>query len=296
MTRALAICVFVAAAFVPRLASGAASSEAKCESAKNRAAGDYARCRQDAEAKLALNGDTEKYQTALARCEAAIDAQFAKAESAAAKKGASCPTTGDVAGIAGSVQTHADTLAAALAAGGALPTCGDGAVNAVFEQCDTADLGGATCATLGHVTGDLACDGSCQFDVTDCDSCESQGGIPTGSGGCWFVADVSILSCTAACAARNRVCNEEVTRSAGSEDPNSGETCRLLADELDPGPAPHVAQVAGDVCGPDFGAGCMIESGGVARIIFAPGTTCAADGNDDGGCPPLPGRRVCACK
>ncbi len=52
--------------------------------------------------------------------------------------------------------------------GGASPAgCGDGAI--VFpEQCDGADLGGATCKNVGFEDGVLTCGKSCQVDVSKC--------------------------------------------------------------------------------------------------------------------------------
>ena len=64
---------------------------------------------------------------------------------------------------------HADAVAAALD-GGELPECGDGSLNAVGEQCDGADLGGEDCATLGFSGGPLACDVSCGFETSGCDT------------------------------------------------------------------------------------------------------------------------------
>ena len=49
------------------------------------------------------------------------------------------------------------------------PTCGDGSVNAGNgEQCDGAELAGATCQSLGFDTGVLACDDQCQWATGAC--------------------------------------------------------------------------------------------------------------------------------
>ncbi len=50
------------------------------------------------------------------------------------------------------------------------PTCGDG-VRAAPEQCDGADLGGASCESLGFVGGTLACGPRCGFDDRGCTLC-----------------------------------------------------------------------------------------------------------------------------
>jgi hypothetical protein len=46
-------------------------------------------------------------------------------------------------------------------------TCGNG-VREGTEQCDGADLGAATCASLGFVSGTLACTGNCTYDTSGC--------------------------------------------------------------------------------------------------------------------------------
>lgn len=47
------------------------------------------------------------------------------------------------------------------------PTC------TVVETCDGADLGGATCASLGFSGGTLACSALCSFDTNQCQTCVS---------------------------------------------------------------------------------------------------------------------------
>ena len=47
------------------------------------------------------------------------------------------------------------------------PTCGDGSLNVLCEECDGADLGGNTCAPL-LMGGTVTCDGSCQVDLSGC--------------------------------------------------------------------------------------------------------------------------------
>jgi len=48
-------------------------------------------------------------------------------------------------------------------------SCGDGFVDP-DEQCDGANLGGASCQSLGHyrIEGALTCTAACEFDLTDC--------------------------------------------------------------------------------------------------------------------------------
>ena len=71
----------------------------------------------------------------------------------------------------------------------AQPTCGDGIVECIMEQCDGAALGGGTCSGQGYSGGTLACTGSCTFDTTNCYTCgnavcesakgENNGNCPT---------------------------------------------------------------------------------------------------------------------
>ena len=45
--------------------------------------------------------------------------------------------------------------------------CGDGAINGL-EDCDGANLGGASCVTVGYGSGTLACAPGCRYDVSGC--------------------------------------------------------------------------------------------------------------------------------
>ena len=57
--------------------------------------------------------------------------------------------------------------------------CGDG-VREGWEQCDGADLGGATCASRGFSGGTLSCAPACEFNTSACTTASSGGG---GGGG-----------------------------------------------------------------------------------------------------------------
>ena len=50
------------------------------------------------------------------------------------------------------------------------PVCGDGKRNG-SEQCDGADLAGATCKTKGFIGGTLTCHGNCTFNTSGCYTC-----------------------------------------------------------------------------------------------------------------------------
>ncbi|PKN47211.1 MAG: hypothetical protein CVU59_03645 [Deltaproteobacteria bacterium HGW-Deltaproteobacteria-17] len=50
-------------------------------------------------------------------------------------------------------------------------SCGDGVIELNFnEACDTDNLGGATCESLGFRAGTLTCGSECQFDTSQCES------------------------------------------------------------------------------------------------------------------------------
>jgi len=56
-----------------------------------------------------------------------------------------------------------------------ITVCGNG-VKEIGEQCDGADLGGETCASLGFRGGTLSCGASCDFNTSACISGNSGGG------------------------------------------------------------------------------------------------------------------------
>jgi hypothetical protein len=61
--------------------------------------------------------------------------------------------------------------------------CGNGAVGA-GEACDGADLGGATCESLGFPGGTLACDASCALDPSGCVMPSCGNGVVEGDEAC----------------------------------------------------------------------------------------------------------------
>jgi Beta-propeller repeat len=46
--------------------------------------------------------------------------------------------------------------------------CGDGAVQASYEECDSGSLSGMSCSSLGYHGGSLSCSSDCSFDISDC--------------------------------------------------------------------------------------------------------------------------------
>lgn len=104
-------------------ARGTPTAQQKCQDGKNRTAGKYAACRQNAEAKLATTGDSVKYNAALGKCTATFQSVWQKLDAKAAKAGVSChdgaSSVGDFQSV---ISSCTDDVAAALA-GGALPAC-----------------------------------------------------------------------------------------------------------------------------------------------------------------------------
>ncbi len=87
--------------------------------------------------------------------------------------------------------------------------CGDDLIQAAFgEDCDGTTLGGATCASLGYTSGELACDAACVFDLTACvsecgngqlevgEDCDDGNAMP--GDGCDLCAVETGWDCTAA--------------------------------------------------------------------------------------------------
>ena len=104
-------------------ATAGLTPEQKCQAGKNQAAGKYAACRQNAEAKFAKNGDPTKYAKDLAGCTAKFTARWQKLEASAAKAGATCRDGTSTAGAFQAVIDAETGIVAAGLAGGGLPEC-----------------------------------------------------------------------------------------------------------------------------------------------------------------------------
>lgn len=123
----------------------AATPAQKCESSKNKAAGKYAQCRQNAEAKRATSlgscstttatschADADcpvtetcstKYDEAIAKCKTKYQTAWQKAEAKATDAGGSCTTTGDQTGVRDTTDEYSDNVAQHLRTGAALAGC-----------------------------------------------------------------------------------------------------------------------------------------------------------------------------
>lgn len=106
-------------------AQAAVTAEQKCEAGKVDAAGKYAACLAKADKGLVLDGNTSKYDAAVAKCDSRMESTFAKLEAAAEKKDAECPSVDDVAPVEEYVAECVEGVAAAVG-GGVLPTCDGG--------------------------------------------------------------------------------------------------------------------------------------------------------------------------
>lgn len=94
-------------------------TQQKCQAGKNKVAGKYAACRQNAEAKLATTGDVVKYNAALTKCAASFHSTWQKLDTKAAKVQVTCL---DGASSDGNFQTVIDACTddVAAALGGAV--------------------------------------------------------------------------------------------------------------------------------------------------------------------------------
>jgi hypothetical protein len=145
-------------------AGAAPTPAALCSAAVELAASKYAGCRLKAEATFSKTGLAAKRTADLAKCTTKYLDAHAKAQT---RYGVACPMVDTGADFEQYLaQCSDDTTAAAN--GTALPVCGNGALDAVGEQCDGADFGGSTCTSLGFPGGTLGCTAGCELDVTSC--------------------------------------------------------------------------------------------------------------------------------
>lgn len=141
-------------------ASTAADPTLACHSSKLKVAGKYGACRLNAEAKAVKAGEPADFS----RCADAYSGKWQKTEDNAGPL--VCPTEGDEVAIGTRVTAHADAIAILLS-GGALAECGNGVVDG-SDQCESIDLDGQSCASLGFAGGTLACTAGCAFDTSAC--------------------------------------------------------------------------------------------------------------------------------
>ncbi len=127
---------------VAHVAQAAGTPEQKCQSAKNKAAGKYAVCLQNAEAKVVTSGDLTKYSSAIGKCESKFASTWQKAIDKATTAGTTCPD----APLTGAqfktvIDEHSDNVTTALAGGGLEDCPGE------LSQCQ-GDLAACLASTL----------------------------------------------------------------------------------------------------------------------------------------------------
>jgi hypothetical protein len=136
-------------------AQAAGTPEQKCQSGKNKAAGKYAACLQNAEAKLVATGDNTKYSIAIGKCETKFASTWQKLIDKATAASATCPD----APLTGPqfktvIDEHSDNITTALGGGG-LDDC-----TTELPQCQS-DLAACLASTLPAVrllkTGQTGC-------------------------------------------------------------------------------------------------------------------------------------------
>jgi hypothetical protein len=108
----------------------APTPEQKCQADKNKAAGNYAFCRQKAEAKLATTGDVTDYTERINRCETKFATKWAILEQRAVNAGTTCPSTSVDRQVIQGIVTHPQFawIPKVLAGGTRFVDNGDGTV------------------------------------------------------------------------------------------------------------------------------------------------------------------------
>ena len=157
--RALSALAGITLLLAASAAHAGATPQQKCQSAKNKAAGKYAVCRQNAEAKLATAPtDTQKYNDALAKCGTKFTSAWQKAIDKATTAGTTCPDAPLTAEpFQNAINAHTDIIATALKGSGMVDCPSD------LVTC-TSDLG--TCnGSLGTCTANY---GTCSASLTTC--------------------------------------------------------------------------------------------------------------------------------
>lgn len=145
-------------------AEAAPNASQLCESDKLVASSRFAQCRLKADATFAKNGNAGQRASTYERCAERLAVAYQRAE---ARYVGACATLGDESAAEQYLQECTDTTALATNGSG-FPTCGNDVIDVAGEQCDGADLGGETCASIGFLDGALACSGGCSFDTSGC--------------------------------------------------------------------------------------------------------------------------------
>jgi hypothetical protein len=142
-------------------ALAAADPALTCQTGKLVVAGKYGACRLSAEAKSLKAGSSPDFT----KCAITFSTKWGSAEAKAV--GACLDVAGDEASIDARITTQTGAIATLLS-GGTPVECGNGVIDG-SDQCEGADLGGATCQGLGYTLGGtLGCTAGCAFDTSGC--------------------------------------------------------------------------------------------------------------------------------
>ena len=189
----------------------AATPARNCQAGKNIAVGEYAGCRQKAEAKFATTLDGGKRTAELAKCATKYRSKWPALEAKAASKGSACPSVGDQAAIQGLVDQHTGNIGTALG-GGVLQDC-----SAELLTCE-GSLG--TCnssvtSTQGNLTACTGNLGTCTTGLATCNTslATTQSGLTTCNStlsGCNTNLTATQTSLTA-CTGNLGTCNNSLT-------------------------------------------------------------------------------------
>jgi len=148
-------------------AQAAATPAQKCQSAKNKAVGKCAACLQNAEAKLAITGDTGKYADAITKCEAKLQSAWQKAEQKAIEAGSTCTITGDPTAVRDVTGEFSRNVATYLSTGAPLAAC-EPELDSCTTDLATCNTSYGTCdSSLSTCTADL---GICTLSYDACSS------------------------------------------------------------------------------------------------------------------------------
>jgi hypothetical protein len=246
----------------------------KCHAGKAKIAGAYYACRQKAEAAAVAKGGAADYT----KCVAKFTEKWVKAETGGA---GACPDN-IIDTIDADVFIAAQASAAAQLVAGTYTeaACGDGAINAVGENCDGTAFGGLSCASF-DMFGTIACTAGCDLNLSGCTPCPA--GSMSYEGSCWVLGALGD-SCTDACTDLGLSYDTATMTVAGSSGTDADCLSLLYAFGA---PGGELDNAGGD-CVADS-AGCMVlpEFGFRARC-GTPATT-ASYAHEDA-------RRVCACQ
>jgi hypothetical protein len=264
-----------------------ATPEQRCQAGKNRAAGKYAFCRQNAESNLARSGDVTQYATAIALCETKLMNRWQAQENAAARAGAACPdvplTRAEYKNV---IDGHTDNIANALGGGG-LQDC-----PADLGNCNS-DLGGCN-ANYSSCSSDLtacnAASSSCSADLATCNA--DYGSCNASLGTCnanYSTCSSSLATCSddySTCSSSLMTCNDDYASCSADLTTCSADyaSCSSSLAVCSAGTAAAADVLSGQTFSSSAGIGVTGTMANVGQQNVTPGTSpvTIAQGHHDG--------------